>query len=820
MHQTRLSGPPQFASFDEPERELHRRFRICRLPLHSTDMAAPPRRTVADYAKPTAAGTRSSIARPVVTEDNWHIPAQIINLIIHSPKFHGLPDEDPNAHVGQFLRICDTFKIKGVSDDAVFLRLFPFSLEDKAITWLESLPTGSITTWDEMQEMFLTKYFPPAKTARLRSLIHSFQQEEGESFFTTWERFKELLNKCPHHGLENWALVEKFYNGVTFATRHTLDSTAGGNLLTNLTPDECLQLFENMAMSSYQYPTRGKATVQKSGVLPVDSNTALVAQVEALTKMVKDLQAKGNAKCEICRGGHDTRQCPMLADDSHEQVKYAGNFNRGPGNAYGNSYNSGGRNQPDFTWKNGNPSGFNQHPHEQSGVTDERMARLEELMVQQTQMLTQVIATNQTVSARYDELIKTQGAAILSLDRKLEELADQLKERKPCESSSNTEKNPKGFVNAVTTRCGKFMGEEELSAEPVQEEEPVDEEIEVEVSGKVHPTRLSPASTAQPVQPHVEKEKPKEVEIDLSRVPYPARILQQKYEKEYGKFLELFRQLKVNLPFSDVLQHMPKYAKFLKDLLMKKKNWEEISAVTLSERCFAGSPKELPQKMSDPGSFTIPCDLGGSSVSYALADLGASINLMPYSIFAKLNLGEPMPTRMTIQLADRSVKYPRGIVQNVLVKIDKFLFPVDFVILDMEEDERVPLILGGPFLATARALIDVGDGRLTLQVENESQQCSTTLKELRTAPQPTAEGPWLPAHSRQPTGDADHPDERLRLTTGNCLDGFHNASNSTMGELEETKWRQGRAAGDDGGEKMLKSWEKKIWGMKMIWGDW
>ncbi|KAD3069042.1 hypothetical protein E3N88_36922 [Mikania micrantha] len=475
-----------------------------------------------------------------------------------------------------------------------------------------------------------------------------------------------------------------------------------------------------MAMSSYQYPTRGKATVQKSGVLPVDSNTALVAQVEALTKMVKDLQAKGNAKCEICRGGHDTRQCPMLANDSHEQVNYAGNFNQGPGNAYGNSYNSGGRNQPDFTWKNGNPSGFNQHPHEQSGVTDERMARLEELMVQQTQMLTQVIAANQTVTARHDELIKTQGAAILSLDKKIGELADQLKERKPCDSSSNTEKNPKGFVNAVTTRCGKFMGEEELFAEPVQEEELVDEEIEVEVSGKVHPTRLSPASTAQLVQPLVEKEKQKEAEIDLSRVPYPARILQQKYEKEYGKFLELFRQLKVNLPFSDVLQHMPKYAKFLKDLLMKKKNWEEISAVTLSERCFAGSPKELPQKMSDPGSFTIPCDLGGSSVSYALADLGASINLMPYSIFAKLNLGEPVPTRMTTQLADRSVKYPRGIVQNVLVKIDRFLFPVDFVILDMEEDERVPLILGRPFLATARALIDVGDGRLTLQVENES----------------------------------------------------------------------------------------------------
>ena len=118
--------------------------------------------------------------------------------------------------------------------------------------------------------------------------------------------------------------------------------------------------------------------------------------------------------------------------------------------------------------------------------------------------------------------------------------------------------------------------------------------------------------------------------------------------------------------------------------------------------------------MTDPGSFTIPCLIGNLTVSNALADLGASINLMPYSIFAKLNLGEPSPTRMSIQLADRSVKFPRGIVENMLVKVDNFVFPVDFFILDMDEDSEVPLILGRPFLATARALIDVYDCKLTL----------------------------------------------------------------------------------------------------------
>ncbi|XP_076951792.1 uncharacterized protein LOC143625309 [Bidens hawaiensis] len=123
--------------------------------------------------------------------------------------------------------------------------------------------------------------------------------------------------------------------------------------------------------------------------------------------------------------------------------------------------------------------------------------------------------------------------------------------------------------------------------------------------------------------------------------------------------------------------------------------------------------------MTDPGSFTIPCLIGSFSVSYALADLGASINLMTYSVFAKLDLGEPKPTRMSIQFADRSVKYPRGIVENMLVKIDKFVFPVDFVILYMDEDKNVPLILSRPFLATTRALIDVCTGRLTLKVGDE-----------------------------------------------------------------------------------------------------
>ncbi|KAL8512012.1 hypothetical protein ACS0TY_018462 [Phlomoides rotata] len=129
--------------------------------------------------------------------------------------------------------------------------------------------------------------------------------------------------------------------------------------------------------------------------------------------------------------------------------------------------------------------------------------------------------------------------------------------------------------------------------------------------------------------------------------------------------------------------------------------------------------KKLPVKLSDPGPFILPCKIGEGGKYRALCDLGASINLMPLSLFKVLCLGELKPTTMKIQLADRTVTYPRGIVEDVMVKVDDFIFPVDFVVLDMVEDRSIPLILGRPFLATGGAMIDVRNGELSLNVEND-----------------------------------------------------------------------------------------------------
>nr|GEZ73190.1 hypothetical protein [Tanacetum cinerariifolium] len=166
---------------------------------------------------------------------------------------------------------------------------------------------------------------------------------------------------------------------------------------------------------------------------------------------------------------------------------------------------------------------------------------------------------------------------------------------------------------------------------------------------------------------------------------------------------------------------MPKGAKVLKDLLSHKEKLEKAtSSVKLSEECSAVIQRRCPKKERDPGSFTLPCLIGPLVVKNALAHLGASIDLMPHSLFQRLDISNLKPTKMSIQLADRSIKYPTRVYENLFVKINKFIFLVDFVVMEMDEDELVLIILGRPFLATARAVIDVHEGKLSLRVRNET----------------------------------------------------------------------------------------------------
>ncbi|GKC62819.1 reverse transcriptase domain-containing protein, partial [Tanacetum coccineum] len=207
-------------------------------------------------------------------------------------------------------------------------------------------------------------------------------------------------------------------------------------------------------------------------------------------------------------------------------------------------------------------------------------------------------------------------------------------------------------------------------------------------------------------------------------IPYPLRLNDQKFHEKASnqmeKIFQIFQDLRFDISFADALLLMPRFSPTIKNLLMNKDKLFELAKIPLNENCSAMLLKKLPEKLGDPGKFLIPCDFPGMDVCHALADLGASINLMPFSIWKKLSLPELTPTWMTLELADRSITRPKGLVEDVFVKVGKFYFPTDFVVVDFEADPRVPLILGRSFLRTGRALIDVYGEEITLRVNDEA----------------------------------------------------------------------------------------------------
>ncbi|CAL1394403.1 unnamed protein product [Linum trigynum] len=230
--------------------------------------------------------------------------------------------------------------------------------------------------------------------------------------------------------------------------------------------------------------------------------------------------------------------------------------------------------------------------------------------------------------------------------------------------------------------------------------------------------------------PANEEEMEKEVEVPtpkpqpvvkeyVPQLPFPTRLHKDRLETEFAKFMAMLKQVNIIMPFVDALSKMPKYDKFMKDLLTNKRKLGKLSTVMLNEECSAILQNKLPEKRKGLGSFTIPCMIGSLHVGKSLADLSVSINVMPYKLFKKLGLGEPSNTRMSIQLVVRCIVDPRAIVEDLIVVVGSFSYLVDFLILDINEDVDVPLILGRPFLATAKALIDVNDGKLILSAGGE-----------------------------------------------------------------------------------------------------
>ncbi|GJT31063.1 reverse transcriptase domain-containing protein [Tanacetum coccineum] len=456
----------------------------------------------------------------------------------------------------------------------------------------------------------------------------------------------------------------------------SLNAAAGGNLLSKTTR-EALNIIENKSKVRYsRNKTNASRVNSRENVSKTDERIDKLAdQLSTLVEIVsKKVVTPAPVKaveenCVTCGGAHAWYNCPAT-DNNQNVCATTGTYNQqAPPNRVSNQMA---------------PPGF--APVQNQGELKNEIQTT--IKNQQTALMSQNNAFQNTLQNNLQTMLSSFFQAQASPSGTL---------------PSNTIPNPKGEMKAITTRSGDVP----LKSTPVIPKPILEPEI----------PKTLPKSTPIP-EPEIPKTVPK------ANIPYPSRRDNQKnrekasYQKE--KIFQMFQDLRFDISFADALFLMPRFAPTIRDLLMNKEKLLELVKIPLNENCSAMLLKKLPEKLGDPGKFLIPCEFPGMEICYALADLGASINLMPLSIWKKLSLPELSSTRMTLELADRSITYPKGLAEDVYVKVGKIHFPADFVVVAFEADPRVPLILGRSFLKTGRTLIDVYKGEITLCVENEA----------------------------------------------------------------------------------------------------
>ncbi|GKA47178.1 reverse transcriptase domain-containing protein [Tanacetum coccineum] len=232
-------------------------------------------------------GIEDAIVVPAVLANEFELKIELLDFISNNP-FFGLDNDDPHSHIKRFYQITRTFKINQVPHDVVKLILFPFSLKGAAETWLENEPPCSITTWDDLVSKFLNRFYPHSKTRELRKEITNFQQVFGETFTEAWERFKDLLRKCPHHGFSPLHQIDFFYNGLSQSDQDSLNTAAGGNLMSKNT-QEALTIIENKAKVR-TFRNKPQVSSNDGTSTQIDAIAALTKQVEALRYHIASMQ--------------------------------------------------------------------------------------------------------------------------------------------------------------------------------------------------------------------------------------------------------------------------------------------------------------------------------------------------------------------------------------------------------------------------------------------------------------------------------------------------------------------------------------------------
>nr|XP_027088737.1 uncharacterized protein LOC113710089 [Coffea arabica] len=299
-----------------------------------------------------------------------------------------------------------------------------------------------------------------------------------------------------------------------------------------------------------------------------------------------------------------------------------------------------------------------------------------------------------------------------NVEVQLGQIANAVNNRNQGDLPSKTEVNPREHVKAITLHSSKEVGgalvvECERECER-RENKQLSElgEDDKKIKGKEKTEENEPQMRdTTPIPPPL---------------PFPHRLKPSRNDKEFEKFVNIFKQLHINIPFVDAILQIPSNVKFLKEIMTKKRKLVDSETIALTKECSAIIQNKLLRKLKDPGSFTVPYTIGNVEFSKALCDFGISVSLIPLTVARQLGLKELKRTKIFLQLADRSIRHPMGILENVLIKVQKFIISVDFVVLDMEEDVNVPIILGRPFLATAGTIIDVKREMSQVNLDDDS----------------------------------------------------------------------------------------------------
>ncbi|XP_061339389.1 uncharacterized protein LOC133286060 [Gastrolobium bilobum] len=500
-------------------------------------------------------------------------------------------------------------------------------------------------------------------------------------------------------------------------------------------------------------------TQSKKGLYQLESNDAMLAAQKAmsqkltsLTSIFEKFQAYAIQTqppppiCDFCGGEHENTNCGALGGTEAASMngiwndqRNSGNLQKNQSSPYGDTYNPRWKNHPGFNY-NSTQHQLNPPIPPQSQPSQSNPSELEKALKQLSRTTNNYIQGSETFRNETTffmqetrTAMRNQEASIKNFETQIGQLSKQIFERAQGTFPGETIPNPRReHCNAITTMSEKVIQPIEKNSDEKkrnEEKEKGDEaDANADIGGKEKKvTKESAAEKVVPKKKEFKWEKKKAQErqekpFELSpyaKIPYPQRFRQEIQKQQYSRFLDIFNKLQINIPFAEALESMPNYVKFMKDLLSRKRKLQECETVTLIEECSAIIQKKLSQKLKDPGSFSIPCNIGNVKVDNVLCDLGASINVMPLSMMKKLGITEVKPTKTIVQLADRSTKQAYGIIEDILVKVDKFIIPVDFVILDIEENSTVPMIFGRPFLATLGALIDVSKGELILRVDEE-----------------------------------------------------------------------------------------------------